>query len=65
LLKNGNPRDTLKDLMDRRHPVYAEADIIVDTMDETPDSTTEKVIKALLEFLGEERGQAERPARTE
>jgi shikimate kinase len=31
LLKNGDPEQILKELMDKRYPVYAEADIVVGT----------------------------------
>ena len=47
LLKNGNPRETLERLIEQRYPCYAEADIRVDTGNEPPDSTVEKVVDAL------------------
>jgi shikimate kinase len=47
LLKNGNPRETLERLIEQRYPCYAEADITVDTGNEPPDSTVEKVVDAL------------------
>jgi shikimate kinase len=47
LLKGGDPREILQDLMDERYPVYAEADIVVDTNDEPPEVTVEKIIGAL------------------
>ncbi len=31
LLAAGEPREILRELMERRHPVYAEADLVVDT----------------------------------
>ena len=43
LLENGTPRETLKDLMDARYPVYAQADIVVDTGQESMDATVEEV----------------------
>ena len=47
LLKNGDLRETLTRLIDQRHPVYAEADIVVDTGDEALDATVEQVVAAL------------------
>ena len=47
LLANGDPAATLKALMDARYPQYAEADIIVDCADDTPDETTARVADAL------------------
>lgn len=47
LLKGGNKRETLEQLMDERHPFYAEADVTIETSDESPDATVERVIEAL------------------
>jgi shikimate kinase len=47
LLKQGDPREVLSKLMEQRHPVYAEADICIDSVDGPADSTVERVIKAL------------------
>ena len=47
LLQDGNPADILAGLMEKRHPVYAEADIVVDCGDEPPELTTAKVLDAL------------------
>ena len=47
MLLKGNPRETLENLMDERYPVYAEADIIVDTGPESSDCTANQVIEAL------------------
>lgn len=51
LLKNGDPRDTLDRLMRQRYPVYAEADIVVDSQDCPPDETTQAVLDALSAWL--------------
>ena len=48
LLNDGNPEDVLQRLIGQRHPVYAEADVIVECSDETPDVTTAHVLDALL-----------------
>jgi shikimate kinase/3-dehydroquinate synthase len=50
-LLNGRDREeTLRDLMEQRYPIYAEADVIVDCGDEPPDHTTSGVMNALLEW---------------
>ena len=36
--------------MDVRYPIYAEADVIVDCGDESPDATTSRVLNALLDW---------------
>jgi len=51
LLKNGDPRAVLTRLVEERYPVYAEADITVDTVDGPPEATLAKVIDALDHFL--------------
>jgi shikimate kinase len=51
LLKTGDPRAVLAQLVDERYPVYAEADITVDTVDGPPEATLAKVIDALDHFL--------------
>jgi shikimate kinase/3-dehydroquinate synthase len=48
LLAGGDQEQTLRRLMDQRHPVYAEADVIVDCGDEAPDHTTSQVMQGLL-----------------
>jgi shikimate kinase len=47
LLNGGDPRTVLRDLMDRRYPIYAEADIVVDTVDQPPDTMVDEVLAAL------------------
>jgi shikimate kinase/3-dehydroquinate synthase len=48
LLNAGPPEEILQRLMTVRHPLYAEADIVVDCTDESPDTTTSHVLDALL-----------------
>jgi shikimate kinase / 3-dehydroquinate synthase len=48
LLADGNPQEILQRLIDARYPIYAEADVIVDCVDESPDATTNRVLNALL-----------------
>ena len=47
LLRNGDPAEILQRLMMLRHPVYAEADLALDSVDEDPDATTARVHAAL------------------
>ena len=47
LLAQGDPAEILANLMKLRHPVYAEADVVVDCGDEPPDITTSRVLQAL------------------
>ena len=60
LLQVAEPRQKLAELMALRYPVYAEADIAVDSADGPPDVTLERVIEALDSFLanGPERQRA-------
>jgi shikimate kinase len=48
LLKTPDPRAVLAELIERRHPVYAEADVTVDSGDGPPDATAHRAIAALL-----------------
>lgn len=50
LLKGGDPRAILARLMTERHPIYALADITVDSADGPPDATVERVIDGLRGF---------------
>jgi len=47
LLKNKDPRATLKKLIDERYPVYAKADIIVDSKDDGVDVMARFIADAL------------------
>ena len=53
LLKTANPRQTLMDLIDKRYPIYAEADVTVVSRDVPHDQVADEVIDALLLHLGE------------
>lgn len=55
LLQQGDPRAVLEKLMAERYPVYAEADIIVDSMDGPRDAMVDKVVEAVTDYL--ERGK--------
>ena len=47
LLKRGEPREVLEQLMALRYPVYAEADITVDSGEEPAEQMAGKVLQAL------------------
>ena len=47
LLKRGDPRVILGELMERRHPIYAEADLTVDSGAGSPEVTVNRLIAAL------------------
>lgn len=54
LLKRGDPREVLSRLMEQRYPIYAEADIRVESVDGPPDVTVDRVIAALQRYIGGE-----------
>jgi len=47
LLQVGDPARVLASLMEQRHPIYAEADIVVDCGEDSPEATTGRVLEAL------------------
>jgi shikimate kinase len=47
LLKAGDPRAILGALIERRHPIYAGADVTVDSSDGSPELTVNRAIAAL------------------
>jgi shikimate kinase len=51
LLRNGDPRQILAELIETRHPVYAEADVIVDSRDAPPEETVQAALDALEGWL--------------
>lgn len=51
LLKKGDPRETMLRLIDQRYPVYAEADIVLDTIDGPHDAMVVAIEKAIVAFL--------------
>lgn len=51
LLNKGDRRATLQRLMEERYPVYAEADITVESGRESPDATVERTLESLDSFL--------------
>ena len=55
LLADGEPAEILQRLIQTRYPVYAEADVIVDCGDESPDVTTGRVLSALADWRAPRR----------
>lgn len=53
LLKTANPKETLRGLMAVRYPVYAEADIVVETRRVPIETTVEKVYQAVVAHLNQ------------
>ena len=51
LLKGGNPEAVMRDLMQKRYPVYADADITVESRDQPHDVIVVDVIEALWRFF--------------
>ena len=58
LLNSGDPRDTLAKLIEVRYPVYAEADIVVDTGADNPNVTCARVVEALVGIAGADASAA-------
>lgn len=59
LLKNADPRGVMRKLMDERYPVYAKADITVETRDARREVITQEVLEALRTYF--ESGAQGRP----
>ena len=51
LLKGGRQRHVLTRLMEQRYPIYAEADIVVDSSDDPAEQTVDRVVAALDTYL--------------
>jgi len=51
LLKDGDRRAILAALIEQRHPIYAEADIVVDSIDGPPELTLAHVVSVLKRYL--------------
>lgn len=55
ILNNEDPRGTLERLARERYPVYAEADITIDTGGEKPIETAERILAELAKASADER----------
>ncbi|HET6182323.1 MAG TPA: 3-dehydroquinate synthase [Acetobacteraceae bacterium] len=51
LLSGGDPTEILGRLMTQRHPVYAEADVVIDCGDEPVEITTGRVLEAIMDWV--------------
>lgn len=52
LLNTGDPRAKLQELMTLRYPIYAEADVAIDTGTDNPNVTAGRAHDALEQYLG-------------
>jgi shikimate kinase len=52
LLERGDRREVMAALIEERYPVYAEANITVDSVDGPPEATVDRVEDALAGFVG-------------
>lgn len=57
LLKTENPKQTLKDLMDKRYPIYALADITVLSRDVRKEVIANEVLTSVIEHIGKDKTQ--------
>lgn len=53
LLNQGDPAKTLRKLVDERYPVYKQADLTVETRDESLEATVRRVVNALKKLSNE------------
>jgi shikimate kinase len=51
LLRAADPESTMRGLMELRYPIYAEADIVVDSLDVSHDVMAEKVLQAVAQAV--------------
>ena len=58
LLQSGDPRETMKRLMDERYPVYAGADITIESLEGPHDAVVEQVVEKLERFRKEHADEA-------
>jgi shikimate kinase len=56
LLKHEDPRAVLTRLMNLRYPVYAEADVHIESADGPPEVTVERVLDGVTRFLRQRDG---------
>ncbi|EKV26899.1 Shikimate kinase I [Caenispirillum salinarum AK4] len=65
LLNQGDPRAKLESLMAQRYPVYETADVTVDAGEESPDTTTGRVLDALRDWLDANDSPPPEPVETD
>jgi shikimate kinase len=54
LLRNGDPAETIERLIAERYPVYAEADVHVQSRDIAHDVVIDELLATLADYLGRE-----------
>jgi shikimate kinase len=64
LLKQDDPRRVLQRLMEMRHPIYAEADITIDSIDGPPELTLVRVMAELEAYVARGLRSPSKAART-
>ena len=52
LLKTENPKQTLENLMNQRYPIYALADMTIQSRDERKETIVREVLDAILDYTG-------------
>ena len=65
LLKTDDPGTTLRELMEARYPVYAEADLTVQSREVPHERIVDEIVTALAGHLGEARPAAREAAEGE
>jgi shikimate kinase len=55
LLQGGDLRERLKSLLETREPIYAEADIVVESTDQPVDTTVDRLLAALQSYTPKEK----------
>ncbi len=59
LLATGDPKETMQKLMDQRYPVYAQADLVVETRDAPHDTVVDEIVAMLDEYLSHQDASPE------
>lgn len=59
LLKTANPRETLRNLIEARYPIYAEADVTIVSQDVPQDVVATQIIDALIDHLSGSKDRKE------
>jgi len=59
LLRTANPRETLRNLIEARYPIYGEADVTIVSKDVPQDVVANEIIDALIDFLGKPHDRKE------
>jgi shikimate kinase len=51
LLFEGDPKQILEEMIERRYPIYAKADLTVESNDDAHEATIERIIDALKDYI--------------